>query len=137
MARKSSYHSGMTGVFYVAAQLSQRNYLVGVTVGNAPHVDLVVGTHYADRKFSVQVKTNSKGGAQSYWLLSAKAKTLDIKNHFYIFVNLKAPEERPDFYVVPNDIVARDIDVGVGGSKGWYSFKREETYLEKWDVLNS
>jgi len=137
MARKSTYHSGMAGVYHVAAQLAEREFSVGITVGNTPHVDLLVGTPDVKRTFSVQVKTNRKGGTQSFWLLSAKAKDTASKDFYYIFVNLRGHATRPDFYVVSSQVVAKDLVVGSGKSTGWFCFPRNEIYREKWETLNA
>jgi len=42
-------------------------------------------------------------------MLNKKSETYKSDNHYYIFVILNKPNERPDFYIVPSTVVAETI----------------------------
>lgn len=81
--------------------------------------------------------------------MNQKAENYFEENLFYIFVNLKGTNERPDFYIVPSEVVAKYIKkshqewLKTPGKKGkphkgtpMRMFKDEEDqYLEKWGSL--
>lgn len=125
----------MTGVHYVAAELSYRGFVVAVTSRNAPAVD-ILATNKEKKTFGIQVKTNHEDSTQSFWLLSARARTDISDNLFYVFVNLKGMGKRPDFYIVRSEDVSRGmaIDTRSTGST-WYSYPRKKEDQEKWDLL--
>lgn len=58
----------------------------------------------ASKSAGVQVKTNQNG--RRMWLLNRKAEDFHSKNLYYVLVCLKAPDSRPDFFVVPGKDVA-------------------------------
>jgi hypothetical protein len=125
--------TGMQGVYLVAAELTFQGLIVSVTSRNAIGADLLVTDEKCKHAWSVQVKTNRK--AASFWLLNEHAQNLDSRTHIYVFVNLKG-SERPDYYVVPSGIVARNVCVEPPTPKGavFYSFARSDAkpYSEGW-----
>jgi hypothetical protein len=129
------YFTGMTGVYFVAAELSARGYIVAVTSRNAPGID-IMATNEEGKRFDIQVKTNRAGGTQSYWLLSEKAREAHYSGLLYIFVNLKGLDKRPDFYVVPSVKVAEKLAVFKSSTGStWYAYNRSESDKERWDLL--
>ena len=98
---------GVTGEYYVAAELSIRGYLASVTLRNSRGIDIIASNSDASRSVSIQVKTN-KGG-QPRWILNKKAETYFAKGHFYVFVVLHVVGQHPDFYVVPRETVSEYV----------------------------
>ena len=102
----------------------------------------------ATRQIGIQVKTNQ--GSKPEWVLNEKAEKFYADNLFYVFVNLKSQEERPDFYIVPSKIVAAYVEsshrewLKTPGKKGQAhkdnpvrKFRDEkEEYLNRWDLLS-
>ncbi len=124
----SRFQNGMQGVFYAAAELTYRGFVVSLTARNAFGADLQVTDNKCERSWSVQVKTN-KDTSANFWLLNPHCENLKSDNHVYVFVALKG-NQRPQFLVVPSRIVAENVcrDQAKTGSV-WYSFSREA----KWD----
>ena len=80
--------------FYVAAELSRRNYLVTFTFGNAPTTDLLVVSPN-EKAFRVEVKGQK---THNFWLIK---KRMDEDNLFYILVYLpKKITEQPRFFIM-------------------------------------
>ena len=130
--------TGLAGVYFVAAELSLRNYVATVTSRNAPGVDVIAVSVDLKKTVSIQVKANKPKGTHAFWLLSKRSKHDVSKSLFYVFVNLKNQGERPDFYVVPSRVVARDMIIEKSKTKKqstWYSFRRDEKYKDKWESL--
>jgi len=96
---------GVAGEYFVAAELSVRGYLASVTLRNSRGIDIIASNSDASRSVSIQVKTSKKGAAR--WVLTKKAETFFAGNHFYIFTRLHEIGERPDFYIVPSETVAK------------------------------
>jgi hypothetical protein len=127
----------MSGVYYAAAELSSKGYVVTLTARNAPAVDMLVSTADLRHVFNVQVKANKPkeaGGTQAYWLLSKEAKSLVSPNLIYVFVNLKQ-NGKPDFYVAKSSTVAKRTVVERRKNSTWYSFNRDESYKDRWDLF--
>ena len=128
------YITGITGVHYVAAVLSEKGYIVTITARNAPGIDIMASTPDLKKAFNIQVKANKVGGTQSFWLLNKDAQNIVSPNFIYIFVNLKE-NQKPDFYIVESTIVAKNIDVSHSKNGHWYSFKRNDKYKDNWNIL--
>jgi hypothetical protein len=128
----------MAGVYSAAAELSLRNYVVAVTSRNAPGVDIVAVSPDLRKALSFQVKANKPKGTHAFWLLNKRAMHDVSKSLFYVFVNLKEEGYRPDFYVVPSRVVARDMVIERSKTKKqstWYSFRRDENWKDRWEIL--
>ena len=138
---------GVTGEYYVAAELSVRGYIASVTLRNSRGIDVIASSSDASRSISIQVKT-SKGGTPR-WVLTKKAESFFSDNHYYVFVVLHAVGLRPDFYIVPSEIVAKRLSKGhrewlAGKKKDGSSrkdssvrlfFDKEGKYKEAWGLL--
>jgi len=98
---------GVAGEYYVAAELAMRGYIASITLRNSRGVDIIASNSDASKSVSIQVKTINSSTAK--WLLTSKSEGFFSENHFYIFVALNRLGERPDFYVVPSEIVAKYI----------------------------
>jgi hypothetical protein len=129
--------TGMHGVYLVAAELTNRGYIVSPTSRAAYGADLLVTDQHCRKAWSVQVKTNRK--AASFWLLNARARETTSPSHVYVFVNMRG-DHRPDYYVVPSRTVAKKMRVTPPGrSSTWYSFFRDSAkpHRERWEVFGN
>lgn len=98
---------GIAGEYYVAAELSVRGYVASITLRNSRGIDILASSADATRTVTIQVKTN-KGGDPK-WFVGKKAESFAAKNHFYAFVILRPSGQRPEFYIVPSEVVAHTV----------------------------
>lgn len=95
---------GVSGEYFVAAELSRRGYVATVTLRNTRGIDILATDAGATRSAGIQVKTNR--GKKKSWMLDQKAEGYQSKTLFYVFVNLNGSNQRPDYHVVPSKLVA-------------------------------
>jgi len=144
----SSILAGVSGEYFVAAELSRRGYICSVTLKNTKGIDILVCNEDATKTLGIQVKTNQIN--KNEWILNEKCEKLIDENIFYVFVNLKKTEELPEFYIVPSKIVA---DYTSFNHKKWLNEKGKKgqqrndstmrkfkdtknEFLNKWGLLN-
>jgi hypothetical protein len=96
--------TGAAGEYHVAAELSRRGWLATVTIKNAPGTDVLAQDLVTGQMVSIQVKTASPGNDLQ---LSAKAEAATAeRNAWFVMVQLGALDVRPNFFVVPRNVVA-------------------------------
>ncbi len=129
--------TGMTGVYLVAAQLTNRGLIASPTSRSAIGADILLTDQLCSKSYSVQVKTNSK--PTSAWLLNKKSKEIVGKNHFYAFVNLRKTESSldADYYIVPSRVVSEYMKKVKRPNSTWYAFFLEDAkeYKDKWSIF--
>lgn len=138
---------GVTGEYYVAAELSIRGYLAAITLRNSRGIDIIASNSDASKSISIQVKTNSNGKPK--WILNKKAESYTEASHYYVFVTLHKIGQKPDFYIVPSQVVAEHI---LKGHRQWLTGQKldgtprkdssirnyqdpEGHYKEAWNLL--
>jgi hypothetical protein len=133
---------GVSGEYFVAAELSRRGYVASVTLRNTRGIDILATNADATRSVAIQVKTNH--GKKKVWMLSQKAEGYQSKTLFYVFVNLKGANQHPDYHVVPSKVVADYVtrdhrewsEKKPRGNTDIRQFKdTENKYLDRWDLL--
>ncbi len=139
--------AGVSGEYYVAAELSRRGFIASISLRNTRGMDILATNQDGTRSVTIQVKTSQKKGAN--WLLSEKSESSVSKTHFYVFVRLGKREERAQFHIVPSRVVARYVrkshkrwllKPGKGGKahndSNMRQFRDQDgRYLEKWKIL--
>lgn len=139
--------TGVSGEYFVAAELSRQGCIASITLRNTKGIDILASNENASKSVGIQVKTNR--GKRKAWILNQKAENYFGEDLFYVFVNLKSENERPDFHIVPSKVVADYIKKGhkkwlkIPGKKGqphkdnpMRMFKDEDNeYLERWELL--
>ena len=99
----STIQTGISGEYFVAAELSRRGYVASLTLRNTRGIDILASNRDATKSVGIQVKTSR--GSRADWMLNKKAEADLATNLFYIFVCL--PElGPPNYYVVPRKVVA-------------------------------
>src|SRR5437763_8863000 len=94
----SSIQAGISGEYFVAAELSRRGYVASLTLRNTRGIDILASNRDATKSVGIQVKTCQ--GTRADWMLNKKAEADLAENLFYVFVCL--PQSAlPIFYVVP------------------------------------
>lgn len=107
MEKISGIQSGVSGEYFVAAELSRRGYMCSITLKNTKGIDVLVSNDNSNKLLGVQVKTNNSN--RKAWVLNKKAEEISEDNFVYIFTNLKELGQLPDYYIVPSKIVAEYI----------------------------
>lgn len=98
---------GSTGEFFVAAEIARRGGIATLTIKNTPNIDVIATNPKTGKSANLQVKTRGENNKQG-WLLDEKVdKNSDIKNHYYIFVNLVEKDKLPEYYIIPVNIFAK------------------------------
>ena len=138
---------GVSGEYFVAAELSRRGYVASISLRNTRGLDILATNQEATRSITIQVKTSQV--AQNSWILSEKSEDFVSRDHFYIFVGLAGITERPIYHIVPSHVVAKHIKTS---HRAWLKTLRrdgkkhadssmrkfsdpEGKYLEKWNLL--
>jgi hypothetical protein len=96
--------TGLSGEYFVAAELYRRGWLVGITVGNAKAVDILAEKDGLN--ISIQVKAIYKRKNVGWPLMTEQIKD----GCFYIFVNLNADKMAiPDYFIATSEEVRGKI----------------------------
>ena len=139
--------TGVSGEYFVAAELSRRGYIASITLRNTKGIDILASNQDASKSVGIQVKANS--GKRKKWVLNQKAEDYFGDGLFYIFVDLKEIDDSPDFYIVPSKEVAKYVKrehrkwLDTPGRKGqshndtsMRMFRdKEGKYLGRWELL--
>ncbi len=147
--KTDSILTGVAGEYLVAGELSKRGYIASITLRNTRGIDILVSNRNATKSVGIQVKSTKYSNTRS-WMLNEKAEKYFADNLFYVFVNLKEGNQRPDFFIVPSKIVAQyckknhtnwlKMPNRKGGKHKDTSMRKffdgKEKYLEKWEILN-
>jgi hypothetical protein len=152
MAKKSNNLIGVTGEYYVCAELGKLGILALLTPKNNPLFDIVAVTPDASRTVTIQVKTMSEHNNQG-WKLGMEI--CERKNNpllFTVLVNLT--NKQIDYYIYEYDILSERVEktyfdylnvLKKDGTKRkdiafrWYDFKQftVDDYSRKnnWNIL--
>ena len=122
--------TGLSGEYFVAAELYRRGWSVGMTIGNAKAVDLFAEKD--DKIIPIQVKSIYKKKNIGFPLMRDQIKD----DCFYIFVNLNADKmASPDYYICTSDEVkARVKEYTTRGIVNLSTF-RDGDFLNNWGKL--
>ena len=102
----SGIQAGISGEYFVAAELSRRGYVASLTLRNTRGIDVLASNADATKSVGIQVKTCQ--WVEPVWLLNEKAEADSAENLFYVFVCLPQTGA-PSFYVVPQRVVATQV----------------------------
>jgi len=139
--------AGVAGEYFVAAELSRRGHIASVSLRNTRGIDILATNQNASRSITIQCKTNQL--ALKVWVLSEKSEDFVSDDHFYVFVALRAVQERAAYHIVPSRAVADHISKshrhwlrtpGRAGRKHVDNSMRKfsdpnDEYLERWDLF--
>ena len=127
---------GVSGEYFVAAELSRRGYVASVTLRNTRGIDLLVTNADATRSIGIQVKTNREH--RKDWMLNQTAERMRSDTLFYVFVNLNGLDQ-PECHVVPSEVVAdyvtRDHHKSVRLTLIRHFRDDVNKYRDRWDLL--
>ena len=92
-SQTKKYQTQWASQFFAAAELTRRGYLVSLTLGNAPVVDLIVVSPNKE-EFVVDVKGQS---TRNFWLVQAREQRDDL---YFILVYLPKDFEHPKYFIL-------------------------------------
>jgi hypothetical protein len=102
--KPSSQLAGVAGEYFVAAELSRRGFIASITMRNTRGIDILATNSEAKRAVTIQCKTSRDKNKS--WIVRDKSEDFVSEAHFYVFVKLRTELERPDYYIVPSNVVA-------------------------------
>ncbi len=82
MAEIQSSSTGLSGEYFVAAEMLRRGFSVGITMGNAKAIDILAEKN--GKQFIIQVKAIYKKKNVGWPMMKDKVNT----KIFFVFVNL-------------------------------------------------
>jgi hypothetical protein len=101
--------TGLAGEYFVAAELSRRNWIAVLTLKNTPNIDLIATTPDGRRTVNIQVKTKSITNRKG-WIFNRGIEKIVPGDNFYIaLVDLQGLDSRPDYYIIPKNLFAKWI----------------------------
>lgn len=126
--------TGISGEFFVAAELAKRNFQVSLTLGNAKGIDLYATNQITEDIFEIEVKTLRKK-PNCFTLNTQRLKAKKV----FIFVYLNGKDISPDYYIVTGEEILKDKKKFYGAS---LNTSREtvnhgplKDYKNCWDIL--
>lgn len=123
---------GVAGEYFVAAELSQLWIVATLTLKNTPKIDILATNLETWKVANIQVKTMSINNNQ-WWRLSSKdEEESNIKNHYYVFVNLLWEWKLPEYYIIPQKDIANYLYYY---HRNWLNWKegRNDTTMRVFD----
>lgn len=94
MAEIQSSSTGLSGEYFVAAELLRRGYSVGITMGNAKAIDILAEKD--GKQFIIQVKAIFKKKNVGWPMMKDKVN----ESILYVFVNLNGDKMiDPDYFI--------------------------------------
>lgn len=127
---QDKYALGMSGEYFVTAELLRRGVRASITYGNAKSADVYAFSLDSDRYARIEVKTSQQGTQK--WLTGKSA--LDphqVKpNHYWVFVEMSADlGQHPMFYVLS----AIEVHTAVFNAAKIYSDKHQAKHGKPYD----
>ncbi len=136
--RVSRYQTQWSAQFFAAAELTRRGYLVSLTLGNAPVVDLLAISP-AGQHFQVDVKGLS---SKNFWLIRERECPADL---FFILVYVPLKGDHPQFFIISAGTVMAEIrslrEETLRKRKKWtlwgagLNWGTAAAFRDRWDLL--
>jgi len=104
--------NSIAGAYFVAGELSQRGHIATVTVRNTRGIDVLVSKLDGSKSVSILTRTSSAKERENYtrsWSMGKRDENIFSDYLFYVFVDIKYNNEKPDYYVVKSKIVAEYV----------------------------
>lgn len=94
---------GNAGEYYLAARLSEHNFITTITLGRAERYD-ILALSPRGRSVKISVKTRQLEKAKTF-ILSEKDDKNASNDFFYAFVKLNEFKKEPDVWIIPSRVV--------------------------------
>ena len=119
----------LAGEYFVAAELYRRDYHVGMTIGNAKAIDILV--EKSGSMIPIQVKAIRDKKSVGWPMMEDRVK----EGIVYVFVLLNEPETKPDYYIATAQEARSKVkQYPTRGIIQLFSLKSAE-FQERWDKL--
>ena len=139
MKINTMYQTQWSAQFYVAAELTRRNYLVSLTLGNAPETDMLV-TSSESENFRIDVKGQR---TKNFWRFRKREVKRDL---YYVLVYVPEKIDDPPLFFIASckDLMKErhDYKEHIMSHSGKYhdqeggmNWKRAFDYKDRWDKL--
>jgi hypothetical protein len=130
MATIQRNNTGLSGEYFVAAELYRRGWTVGITMGNAKAIDILAVQE--DKRVEIQVKSIFQRKNVGWPIMKDKVKL----NCIYIFVNLNADKmSHPDYYIGTGDEIFPKVKQYEPRGIVNLSSLNSPEFIERWDKL--
>lgn len=130
MAEIQSSSTGLSGEYFVAAELLRRGYTVGITMGNAKGIDILAEKN--DKQFIVQVKAIYKQKNVGWPIMQNKVRP----DCYYVFVNLNGDKmSEPEYFICTGEEAFTLVkQYETRGIMNRYSLNNED-FKGRWDKI--
>ena len=119
----------LAGEYFVAAELYRRGYHVGMTIGNAKAIDVLV--EKSGRMIPIQVKAIRDKKSVGWPMMKDRVK----EGIVYVFVLLNKPGTKPDYFIATAQEARSNVkQYPTRGIIQLSSLKSAE-FQERWDKL--
>jgi hypothetical protein len=119
--KKRSGIIGVSGEYFVAAELSQRGVVATLTLKNTPYIDILATNLGTGKSANIQVKTMSVENNAGWHLGQKDGEPSGVANHFYVLVDLQGPGKLPQYIILPkkefSKIIKKDYKKYISGKK--------------------
>ncbi|MBW3523479.1 hypothetical protein [Chryseobacterium sp. NKUCC03_KSP] len=139
--------SGISGEYFVAAELSRRGFLAAITLRNSESIDIFANSILTNKQICIQVKTSQN---KRKWPLSEKVERDKSLNKIYVFVNLISKNSLPEYFLIDAISLSKIIEEG---HKKWLQTPNKkggihnntkirefsdfnEKYKDNWEILD-
>jgi hypothetical protein len=103
---------GVAGEHFAAAELARRGFLVTLTRGNAPGIDILAYWPPTRRTIRCQVKATDgrKHREDGRWMMTQKEEDVTaLRSQFFILVYIPGDDTAPHYSIAPSHAVAKQI----------------------------
>lgn len=131
MAEIHSSSTGLSGEYFVAAELLRRGFSVGITMGNAKAIDILAEKN--GKQFTIQVKSIFKRKNIGWPMMKDRVEI----GSFYVFVNLNGDKMTEPHYFIATGKEAKS-KVKQYSTRGIVDLSglNNEDFKDRWDKLN-
>ena len=144
MSKGRSQFVGAAGQYYLAYSLAVRHINAGLTLGNAPGVDLLAAFSYGGNSISFQVKTSSNAykakiyGHEGYeWFVGVNAIDNYHQSFWYALIDLQENQGAwtPTVFFVPSRWVAEFVKPDWSRKMYFLPTSVDHLTSERWDLV--
>lgn len=130
MPEIQSSSTGLSGEYFVAAELLRRGFTVGITMGNAKAIDILAEKN--NKQFIIQVKAIFKQKNVGWPIAKQKIKS----DCFFVFVNLNGDKMIEPEYFICNTNEAKSLikEYSTRAIMNRYSLNNEN-FKNRWDKI--
>jgi predicted AAA+ superfamily ATPase len=131
MAEIQSSSTGLSGEYFVAAELLRRGYSVGITMGNAKAIDILAEKD--GKQFIIQVKAIFKKKNVGWPMMKDKVN----QKILYVFVNLNGDKmTEPDYFIATGIEAKRKVKQYTTRGIIDLSALNNDDFKNRWDKIN-